>query len=199
MLEAIAQMSGKSIDRGFWKRLAKKQDLSHIEFKQMRHSYTASAEPGEASTGFGSFGLGGIGPEGLGPEGLGPVGLGPVGMAAGGTGVTGPEGSAPGSTGPENLGHPGPAGMSSDSSAPMGPGPATQPDNGTATPQHPSGSSVAAATTSDEQDPPESGREPRSQNGPEPGRTRPIDVANLKIAADGMELTDEFLESAEEN
>ena len=75
MLEAIAQMSGKSIDRGFWKRLAKKQDLSHIEFKQMRHSYTASAEPGEASTGVGSFGLGDIGPEGLGR---------PVGMAAGG-------------------------------------------------------------------------------------------------------------------
>ena len=80
----------------------------------------------------------------------------------------------------------------------MGPGPATQPDNGTATPQPPSGSSVAAAPTSDGQDLPESGREPSSQNGPEPGKTRPIDVANLKIATDGMELTDEFLESAEE-
>lgn len=168
MLEAIAQMSGKSIDRGFWKRLAKKQDLSHIEFKQMRHSYTASAGPGEASTGVGSFGLGG---------------LGPVGMAAGGTGVTGPEGSGPGSTGPENLGRPGPA---------------TQPDDGTATPQHPSGSSVTANPTSDGQDLPVSGQEPSSQNGPEPGRTRPIDVANLKIATDGIDLTDEFLESAEE-
>ena len=187
MLEAIAQMSGKSIDRGFWKRLAKKQDLSHIEFKQMRHSYTASAGPGEASTGVGSFGLGGIGPEGLGP----------VGMAAGGTGVTGPEGSGPGSTGPENLGRPGPAGISSASSGPMGPGPATQPDDGTATPQHPSGSSVTANPTSDGQDLPVSGQEPSSQNGPEPGRTRHIDVAVLKIATDGIELTDEFLESAE--
>ena len=188
MLEAIAQMRGKSIDRGFWKRLAKKQDLSHIEFKQMRHSYTASAEPGEASTGVGSFGLGGIGPEGLGP----------VGMAAGGTGLPGHKGKGPGSTGPGSLGHPSPAGVSSDSSGPMGPGPATQPDDGTVTPQHPSGSSVAAAPTSDGQDLPESGREPSSQNGPELGRTRPIDVANLKIATDGMDLTDEFLESAEE-
>lgn len=187
MLEAIAQMSGKSIDRGFWKRLAKKQDLSHIEFKQIRHSYTASAGPGEASTGVGSFGLGGIGPEGLGP----------VGMAAGGTGVTGPEGSGPGSTGPGNLGRPGPAGISSASSGPMGPGPATQPDDGTATPQHPSGSSVTADPTSDGQDLPVSGQEPSSQNGPEPGRTRHIDVAVLKIATDGIELTDEFLESAE--
>ena len=193
MLEAIAQMSGKSIDRGFWKRLAKKQDLSHIEFKQMRHSYTASAGPGEASTGVGSFGLGGIG-----PEGLSPVGLSPVGMAARGTGVTDPEGSAPGSTGPGSLGHPGPAGMSSDSSGPIGPGPATKPDDGTVTAQHQSGSSVAADPTSDGQDLPLSGREPSSQNGPEPGRTRHIDVANLKIATDGMDLTDEFLESAEE-
>ena len=188
MLEAIAQMSGKSIDRGFWKRLAKKQDLSHIEFKQMSHSYTASAGPGEASSGVGSFGLGGIGPEGLGP----------VGMTAGSTGVTGHEGSAPGSAGPGNLGHPGPAGISSDSSGPMGPGPATQPDDGTVTPQHQSGSLVAADPTSDGQDLPVSGREPSSQNGPEPGRTGQIDVANLKIATDGMDLTDEFLESAEE-
>ena len=203
MLEAIAQMSGKSIDRGFWKRLAKKQDLSHIEFKQMRHSYTASAVPGEASTGLGSFGLGGIVPGGIGPGGIGPGGIGPGGMGAGGTGGIvpggiGPGSTGPGSTGPGSLGRPGPGSSSSESSGPMGPGPATQPDEGTATPQHPSGSSVATDPTSDGQDLPELGWEPSSQNGPEPGGTPHTDVASLKIAADGVELADDFLESAEE-
>ena len=80
----------------------------------------------------------------------------------------------------------------------MGPGPATQPNDGTATPQHPSSSSVAADPTSDGQDLPELGREPLSQNGPEPGGTRHTDVANLKMAVDGVELTDDLLESAEE-
>ena len=70
MLEAIAQMSGKSIDRGFWKRLAKKQDLSHIEFKQMSHSYVASAGPEEASTGVRGFGLGGRAQEGVSAQGV---------------------------------------------------------------------------------------------------------------------------------
>ncbi len=50
----------------------------------------------------------------------------------------------------------------------------------------------------DGQGPPELGQEALSQNGPEPGGARHTDVANLKIAADGVELTDDFLESAEE-
>ena len=194
MLEAIAQMSGKSIDRGFWKRLAKKQDLSHIEFKQMRHSYTASAGPEEASTGVGSFGLGGV----ISPGGIGPEGFGPGSMGAGDTGGIGPEGSGPGSTGPGSLGRPGPGGISPESADPMGPGPATQQGDWAAATQVQSTSSVATDPTSNGQDLPEWGQEPSSQNGPEPGATRHTDVANLKMAADGVELTDEFLESAEE-
>ena len=219
MLEAIAQMSGKSIDRGFWKRLAKKQDLSHIEFKQMKHSYVASAWPEEASTGARGFGLGGMGtggmsPGGVGPGGMGTGGMGPGGMGtgsmgpggmgtgsmgAGDTGGIGPEGSGPGSTGPGSLGgRPGPGSIGSEGATPMDPGPATQQDDGAGTPQHQSGSSVATDPTSDRQDLTELGREPRSQNGPEPSGTLHTDVANLKMAAVGVELTDEFLESAEE-
>ncbi len=195
MLEAIAQMSGKSIDRGFWKRLAKKQDLSHIEFKQMSHSYVASAGPGEASTGAGSLGLGGIGPGGIGPEGMGPGSIGPAG-----TGAIGPRSSGPRSTGPGSLGsgHPGPGSIRAESADPTGPGPAAQQGDRAVATEHQSTSSVATDPTPDGQDLAELGRGPMSQDGPELGGTRHTDVANLKIAADGVELTDDFLESAEE-
>jgi diguanylate cyclase (GGDEF)-like protein len=212
MLEAIVQMSGKSIDRGFWKRLAKKQDLTHIEFKQMSHSYVASSGPGEASAGAGGLGLGGMSPGGVGPVGIGPAGMGsegigPEGMGPGGVGAAGTEGMGAGSGGPGSggpgslglgsLGHPGRENIGSEGAS-MGPGAATQQDNVAATPEHPSGPSVAADPTSDRQDLSELGREPLSQNGPGPGGTRQTDAANLKIAADGVELTDDFLESAEE-
>ena len=178
MLEGISQTRGKTIDRGFWKRLAKKQDLLHIEFKQMRHSYTASAGPEEASTG-----LGGIGPVGTGPVGIGPLDVGTGSLS-------------PGSPGP---GHPSPGSTSPETAGPMSPDPATAGQNDVAAaPEHQGTASVAAEPTSDQQDLTELGREPMSQNGPEPGKTRHADIANLKISADGATLTDDFLESAEE-
>jgi diguanylate cyclase (GGDEF)-like protein len=215
MLEAIVQMSGKSIDRGFWKRLAKKQDLSHIEFKQMSHSYVASSGPEEASTGAGGLGLGGMTPGAVGPGGIGPGSIGPAGMGPEGIGTegTGPEGTGPagmgaksgdpGSTGPGSLGsgslgRPGRGSMGSEGAAPMSSGQAPQQGGLAAAPEQPGGSTAAADPTSDLQGPAELGREPSSQNGPEPGGARHTDVANLRIAADGVELTDDFLESAEE-
>ncbi len=196
MLEAIAQMSGKSIDRGFWKRLTKKQDLSHIEFKQMSHSYVASAGSEEASTDAVGFGLGGgMSPGGIGPPNIGPPGKSPAGMGAGGTGGIGPGGSGPESLGSGRLG---PESISLEGADPTGPGPTTQQGDRASVPQRQSISAITEMLTSDRQDLAELGREPSSQNGPEPGRTRHTDVANLKIATDGVELTDELLESAEE-